>query len=78
MAPLVHDLPALFAQLGMANDELSLHRFVHDHHLDNKTLLPEASFWNAAQASFLRDALWHDSDWCEAIDLLDVMLRQPR
>ncbi|MGL5155149.1 MAG: DUF2789 family protein, partial [Aeromonas veronii] len=35
MEPLVHDLPALFAQLGMANDELSLHRFVHDHHLDN-------------------------------------------
>ena len=67
MEPLVHDLPALFAQLGMANDELSLHR-----------LLPEAGFWNAAQASFLRDALWNDSDWCEAIDQLDVMLRQPR
>lgn len=78
MEPLIHDLPALFAQLGMANDELSLHRFVHDHHLDNETLLPEAVFWNAAQASFLRDALWNDSDWCEAIDQLDVMLRQPR
>ncbi|MFB2867092.1 DUF2789 family protein, partial [Aeromonas veronii] len=53
-------------------------RFVHDHPLDNETLLPEAGFWNAAQASFLRDALWNDSNWCEAIDQLDVMLRQPR
>ncbi|MGN5132840.1 DUF2789 family protein [Aeromonas veronii] len=78
MAPLIHDLPALFAQLGLAHDELSLHRFVHEHHLDNSTLLPEASFWSHAQASFLRDALWHDSDWCQAIDQLDVMLRQPR
>ena len=78
MDPLHHDLPALFAQLGMANDELSLYRFVQEHHLDNETLLPEAQFWSAAQASFLRDALWHDSDWCEAIDQLDLMLRQPR
>ncbi|MGL4738433.1 MAG: hypothetical protein ACRCW2_13360 [Cellulosilyticaceae bacterium] len=23
---------------------------MHDHHLDNETLLPEAGFWNAAQA----------------------------
>lgn len=78
MDPLAHDLPALFAQLGMDNDELSLYRFVHDHQLDNETLLPEASFWSSAQANFLRDALWHDSEWCEAIDQLDLMLRQPR
>ena len=78
MEPFVHDLPALLVQLGMANDELSLHSFVHEHHLDNGTLLPEAGFWNRSQASFLRDALWHDSDWCEVIEQLDVMLRQPR
>ncbi|MGL4714624.1 MAG: DUF2789 domain-containing protein, partial [Aeromonas sp.] len=28
MEPLVHDLPALFARLGLANDELNLYRFV--------------------------------------------------
>ena len=78
MEPLVHDLPALFAQLGLANDELSQHRFIHEHQLDSETLLPEASFWSASQASFLRDALWDDSNWCDAIDQLDVMLRQPR
>lgn len=73
---LTHDLPALFAQLGLANDELSLHRFIHEHRLGNQTLLPEADFWTQSQASFLRDALWDDSDWSEAIDQLDVLLRQ--
>ncbi|CAM3867853.1 DUF2789 domain-containing protein [Aeromonas bestiarum] len=73
---LTHDLSALFAQLGLANDELSLHRFIHEHRLDNQTLLPEADFWTQSQANFLRDALWDDSDWSEAIDQLDVLLRQ--
>ncbi|MEG0008285.1 DUF2789 domain-containing protein [Aeromonas lusitana] len=76
MELLTHDMPALFAQLGLANDEISLHRFIREHSLDNQTLLPEAHFWNPAQAGFLRDALWNDSDWSEAIDQLDVMLRQ--
>ncbi|QQM76320.1 DUF2789 domain-containing protein [Aeromonas caviae] len=76
MELLTHDMTALFAQLGLANDETSLHRFIHDHPLDNQTLLPEAPFWTPSQAGFLRDALWNDSDWAEAIDQLDVMLRQ--
>ncbi|WFC15156.1 DUF2789 domain-containing protein [Aeromonas salmonicida] len=76
MELLTHDLPALFAQLGLPNDELSLHRFIHEHKLDNQTLLPEASFWTSSQAGFLRDALWNDSDWSETIDQLDVLLRQ--
>ena len=58
-------------------DKLSLHRFIHEHRLDNQTLLPEAHFWNRAQADFLRDALWNDADWSEAIDELDVLLRRP-
>mgnify|MGYP001182333735 FL=1 len=45
--------------------------------MDNQTLLPEAPFWNRAQADFLRDALWNDADWSEAIDELDVLLRRP-
>lgn len=73
---LTHDLSALFDQLGLANDELSLHRFIHEHRLDNQTLLPEADFWTQSQANFLRDALWDDSNWSEAIDQLDVLLRQ--
>ncbi|MCO4203462.1 MULTISPECIES: DUF2789 domain-containing protein [Aeromonas] len=76
MELLTHDMTALFAQLGLANDDISLHRFIREHPLDNQTLLPDATFWTASQAGFLRDALWHDSDWAEAIDQLDVMLRQ--
>ena len=76
MELLTHDMTALFAQLGLANDETSPHRFIRDHPLDNQTLLPEAPFWTPSQAGFLRDALWNDSDWAEAIDQLDVMLRQ--
>ncbi len=76
MELLTHDMTALFAQLGLANDDISLHRFIREHPLDNQTLLPDAAFWTDSQAGFLRDALWHDSDWAEAIDQLDVMLRQ--
>ncbi|MGY3943341.1 DUF2789 domain-containing protein [Aeromonas tecta] len=76
MELLTHDMPALFAQLGLANDEVSLHRFIREHRLNNQTLLPEANFWSPSQASFLRDALWNDSDWSDAIDQLDVMLRR--
>lgn len=76
MELLTHDMSALFAQLGLANDEVSLHRFIREHRLDNQTLLPEADFWNPAQAGFLRDALWNDADWSASIDQLDVMLRQ--
>lgn len=76
MELLTHDMPALFAQLGLPNDEMSLHLFIHEHHLNNQTLLPEADFWSPAQAGFLRDALCHDADWSASIDQLDVMLRQ--
>ena len=31
MELLTHDMTALFAQLGLANDETSLHRFIRDH-----------------------------------------------
>ena len=58
MELLTHDMTALFAQLGLANDDISLHRFIREHPLDNQTLLPDATFWTASQAGFLRDALW--------------------
>ncbi|MCH7370421.1 MULTISPECIES: DUF2789 domain-containing protein [Aeromonas] len=76
MELLTHDMPALFAQLGLANDASSVHRFIHEYHLDSHTLLPEAEFWNPAQAGFLRDALSNDADWSATIDQLDVLLRQ--
>lgn len=70
-----HTLSNLFEQLGLPSDEVSIRRFVNAHRLDSRTLLPEAPFWNLAQADFLRDALYNDSDWSACIDDLDRMLR---
>lgn len=71
-----HTLSNLFAQLGLPADELSIRRFINSHTLDQHTLLPEAPFWSRAQADFLRDALYNDSDWSSCIDELDRMLRR--
>ena len=71
-----HNIPSLFAQLGLTNDEVSIQRFTHQHKLDNMTLLADAPFWNRTQAEFLREQIWQDSDWAEVIDQLDLMLRR--
>ncbi|WP_326511010.1 DUF2789 domain-containing protein [Aeromonas caviae] len=76
MELLTHDMAALFAQLGLASDDISQQRFIRNHPIDRHTKLPDAPFWTPSQAGFLRDALSHDADWAEAIDQLDVMLRQ--
>ncbi|WP_121497412.1 DUF2789 family protein, partial [Pseudomonas aeruginosa] len=44
------------------------------HHLEEGTALPDAPFWNPAQASFLREALAEDSDWAEQVDELALQL----
>lgn len=76
MDPMVHDMPVLFAQLGLANDAASLSRFIDNHSLRDGQELSDAPFWNAAQASFLRESWRDDAVWSAAIDQLDVLLRQ--
>ncbi|MFO6422912.1 DUF2789 domain-containing protein [Motilimonas sp. KMU-193] len=71
-----YTMSSLFAQLGLANDEMSIQRFSHQHPLDNNTLLADAPFWNDSQAEFIREQIWQDSDWVEVIDQLDLMLRR--
>ena len=48
--------------------------FLARHHLEEGTALPDAPFWNPAQASFLREALAEDSDWAEQVDELALQL----
>ena len=36
--------------------------------------LADAPFWNRAQASFLRESLKQDAEWCEIIDELNTLL----
>jgi len=69
-------LSNLFAQLGLADDELSIKRFISQHSLASGTHLYQASFWNPSQAQFIREAIYEDADWAEVIDQLDVMLRK--
>ena len=65
----------LFAQLGEANDEASITRFIELHgHLQGHTRLHEAPFWSPAQARFLHDAFLQDADWAPVVDALNAGL----
>ncbi len=72
----IHDLSALFKQLGLPADQASIERFVRDHSpLAEDCRLADAPFWNSAQARFLREEILEDADWAEVVDQLNVMLR---
>lgn len=72
-----YDMNALFAQLGVANDEQSIARFIRSHApLDSAVQLHEATFWTAAQAGFLREATLDDAEWVTIIDALNSELHQ--
>ncbi|WP_339515490.1 DUF2789 domain-containing protein [Pseudomonas sp. RL_15y_Pfl2_60] len=76
MEPPVHDLPSLFAQLGLDNDPASIEAFISTHSpLPEDCVLAEASFWNKAQAALLREEIREDADWAEIVDQLNLMLR---
>ncbi len=71
-----HTLQSLFCQLGLADDEEHIAVFIRMHQpLPSNISLPEANFWNEAQATFLAEAIEEDSDWCALVDKLDCLLR---
>ena len=69
-----HSLSALFDQLGLPSAKGDIDRFAANHRLAVGQALPDAPFWNPAQAAFLREALLDDSDWAEEADELAVLL----
>lgn len=69
-----HDLPALFAQLGLPDDPASIERFIAAHDIPAGDHLAKASFWTPSQSRFLRDALVADAEWVEAVDLLASLM----
>lgn len=72
----VHPFSELFRQLGLPADAESIQRFIRLHApLAGDVKLADAPFWNAAQASFLRDELREDADWAEVVDQLNGALR---
>jgi hypothetical protein len=74
-----HSLPALFKQLGLDDDPISIDQFIASHSpLKPELHLAEAFFWSESQAQFLREEILEDADWAEVVDQLDVMLRKGR
>jgi hypothetical protein len=69
-----HDLPALFAQLGLPGDPASINAFMTSHELPVGISLPQASFWSPAQAHFLAEALREDAEWPEVADEMAALL----
>ncbi|MBU2965414.1 DUF2789 domain-containing protein [Amphritea sp. 2_MG-2023] len=70
-----HTINALFAQLGMPNDDAYIDQFIRTHTLSNQDIkLSEASFWNDSQANFIKECLDCDSDWSEVVDDLNTRL----
>ncbi|MFN3586766.1 MAG: DUF2789 family protein [Moraxellaceae bacterium] len=72
-----HDLPALFAQLGLPNDADSIDAFLAGYALPTGTRLPFADFWTPAQRAFLKEALNADAEWAEAADEMAMRLSRP-
>lgn len=69
-----HDLPSLFAQLGLPSDMASINDFIASHELPAGTRLPFAAFWTPAQSAFLKEALNEDAEWAEAADEMAMLL----
>ncbi len=66
----------LFAQLGLADDNESIRRFIDDHGpLDCSISLAEASFWSETQSAFLVEQILADADWVALVDQLNSALR---
>jgi hypothetical protein len=74
----IHSMTSLFDQLGMDSSDQAIETFIDDHRpLTSNIELHEAEFWNASQASFLKQEIDEDADWAEIVDQLDALLRYP-
>ncbi|MBT2340742.1 MULTISPECIES: DUF2789 domain-containing protein [Pseudomonas] len=75
----IHSLPALFKQLGLPDDAVSIDQFIATHSpLKPELHLADAFFWNKAQQQLLRDEILEDADWAVVVDQLNVLLRKGR
>lgn len=70
-----YNMSNLFAQLGEPSDQQSIDRFIRCHApLGNDVQLPDATFWTATQAAFLREATLDDAEWVMIVDALNSEL----
>ncbi|MEH6443676.1 MAG: DUF2789 domain-containing protein [Oceanospirillaceae bacterium] len=72
----IHTIVSLFNQLGLDDTDEGIKKFIDRHSpLMGSVMLHKADFWNASQASFLKQAVDEDADWVEIVNQLDTMLR---
>ena len=72
-----HTMQALFAQLGLADDEASIQAFICSHRpLPLGTRIHVASFWTPSQSALIKEKLKEDGDWSQLVDSLDSQLRE--
>ena len=71
-----HTMNLLFKQLGLADGDEDVSRFIVRHRPIPRDLeIYEASFWTSSQAQFLKESLNADAEWSEIVDELDARLR---
>jgi len=70
---------ALFAQLGLPDDDQSIAEFLAKHRsMAHGMRLAEAAYWTPSQAAFLREALSQDAEWAVVVDQLSKALESPQ
>ena len=72
----LHLVKDLFLQIGLSNNSPDIESFIHNNKgIPSSTPIWEADFWTRSQADFLKESYDEDSDWVEAVDQLDALLR---
>lgn len=69
-----HNLPELFAQLGLPSEPAAIDQFIASHPLADGVALYRAPFWTEAQRTFLKEEIIEDADWAAVIDELNSRL----
>ncbi len=72
----LHLVKDLFLQIGLSNNSPDIESIIHNiKGFPSSTPIWEADFWTRSQADFLKESYDEDSDWVEAVDQLDALLR---
>ena len=71
-----HVVKDLFLQIGLSNESPDIDSFIRENKgIPSSIPIWEADFWTQSQAAFLKESYDEDSDWVEAVDHLDSLLR---
>ncbi|WP_020395771.1 DUF2789 family protein [Thiolinea disciformis] len=72
----IYDLPTLFKQLGLPNDEASIEQFIQTHQVPRGVHLSEADFWTESQSKALCQGWATNANWAGVIEELNVRLHE--